>query len=120
MSKVKFYSDLAKETGFDFQQILDMQNRNMTVDQIREAGKKIVPETEPKKEAQTTQEATPEKNQTEIVVSDTLATKIELGDKTIDALSKAFIDAFKNSENFLRNINKTFDLNAIQLQENKV
>lgn len=118
--KVKFYSDLAKETGFDFQQILDMQNRNMSVDQIREAGKKIVPETEPKKEAQTTQEATPEKNQTEIVVSDTLATKIELGDKTIDALSKAFIDAFKNSENFLRNINKTFDLNAIQLQENKV
>lgn len=39
--KVKFYSDLAKETGFDFQQILDMQNRNMTVDQIREAGKKL-------------------------------------------------------------------------------
>lgn len=91
-----------------------------TVDQIREAGKKIVPETEPKKEAQTTQEATPEKNQTEIVVSDSVATKIELGDKTIDALSKAFIDAFKNSENFLRNIDKTFDLNAGILQVNKV
>lgn len=118
--KAKFYNDLSKETGFDVQQILDMQNRNMTVDQIREAGKKIVPEVEPKKETQTTQEATTEKNQTEVVVSDTVATKIELGDKTIDALSKAFIDAFKNSENFLRNINKTFDLNAIQLQENKV
>lgn len=119
-NRLKIYTNLVKETGMDIVQVSEMLGRGMSVDQIREAGKKIVPDVEPKKETQTTQEATTEKNQTEIVVSDTVATKIELGDKTIDALSKAFIDAFKNSENFLRNINKTFDLNAIQLQENKV
>lgn len=119
-NRLKIYTNLVKETGMDIVQVSEMLGRGMSVDQIREAGKKIVPETEPKKEAQTTQEAIPEKNQTEIVVSDSVATKIELGDKTIDALSKAFIDAFKNSENFLRNIDKTFDLNAGILQVNKV
>lgn len=119
-NRLKIYTNLVKETGMDIVQVSEMIGRGMTVDQIKEAGKKIVPNVEPKKETPTTQEAIPEKNQTEIVVSDTVATKIELGDKTIDALSKAFIDAFKNSEDFLRNINKTFDLNAGVFQANNV
>ena len=120
-NKAKMYADFIKENGIDLEKETDINRiKGMTVDQIREAGKKIVPEAEPKKETSTTQEATPEKNQTEIVVSDSVVTKIELDDKTIDALSKAFVSAFKNSEDFLRKISNKVDINANDLLQRSV
>ena len=91
---------------------LDSDKDIQQVDQIREAGKKIVPEVEQKKEITVEPQKESENNQTEMTVSDIQPTKVSFDDKTIDNLSvvfeKAFLDALiKTFGDDIKNISKT-------------
>ena len=100
-------ADLLRETGLTIEQLTNLKNQNKTVDEIREYAKRINARPEEiKQEPVKTTSSMIEQQQKQIEINEEKSVPLELGEKTISALSEAFSKAIKPVGNYLNDIGK--------------